>query len=164
MAIDKGHIDAMYNLAVLYKDQNKYELAEKYYLMAIDKGQVNAMYNLAILYKKQDKYKLTVKYYLMAALHYDINARNKINEMLDKNFDIRLAIKAESFLNEKNTQKMNYILVYFYENQKTNFNGRLVENMDCVDCQKLSTVLFLKCCHPICIECFNNKNLCKICR
>ena len=35
--IEKGDVDAIFRLAKLYDKQEKYELAEKYYLMAIEK-------------------------------------------------------------------------------------------------------------------------------
>ena len=67
-AIKNGDVSAMYNLAVLYQQENaNYQKAEKYYLKAIDKGDGMAMYNLALLYEKESKdYKKAEKYYLMA--------------------------------------------------------------------------------------------------
>ena len=50
----------------MYNNQEKYDLAEKYYLMAIDKGHEDAMYNLGNLYNNQEKYELAEKYWLMA--------------------------------------------------------------------------------------------------
>lgn len=43
MAIKKGNSIALYNLANLYENQNRHELAEKYYLMAIEKGDIDAI-------------------------------------------------------------------------------------------------------------------------
>ena len=58
MAIEKGHVKAIYNLAVLYKEEFKdYKKAEEYYLMAIEKGNVDALNNLAWLYFIQKKNK-----------------------------------------------------------------------------------------------------------
>ena len=54
------------NIGIIYDNQEKYDLAEKYYLMAIDKGYENAMCNLGFLYYNQEKYDLAEKYYLMA--------------------------------------------------------------------------------------------------
>ena len=42
--------DLMNNLAILYNNQNKPELAEKYYLQAIEKGHIEAMNNLTLIY------------------------------------------------------------------------------------------------------------------
>ncbi len=69
MASEKGDPDAMFFLALLYKNENKdCELAEKYYLMAIEKGHINSMFSLALLYKNEKKnHELAEKYYLIAA-------------------------------------------------------------------------------------------------
>jgi TPR repeat protein len=56
----------MNNLGLLYDKQNKFELAEKYYLMAVEKGDLNAIYNLGSFYEIQNKFYLAEKYYLMA--------------------------------------------------------------------------------------------------
>ena len=51
MAVEKGDVSAMYNLALLYKNMKKdIVTAEKYYLMAAEKGEALAMGNLAHLY------------------------------------------------------------------------------------------------------------------
>ena len=45
--------DAMRNLASLYKNQNKYELSEKYYKESIADGSETALNDLAVLYHEQ---------------------------------------------------------------------------------------------------------------
>ncbi len=50
LAIEKGHVWALNNLANLYSNQGKNAEAEKFYGQAIEKGHVNALNNLAILY------------------------------------------------------------------------------------------------------------------
>ena len=65
-AIEKGHVGAMYNLALLYKNTNRQEESEKYYLKAIEKGNVGAMNNLAVLYKDMNRQEEAEKYYLKA--------------------------------------------------------------------------------------------------
>jgi TPR repeat protein len=42
----------MNNLGLLYKNQNKFDLAEKYYQLAIEKGNSVAIDNLKILKNK----------------------------------------------------------------------------------------------------------------
>jgi TPR repeat protein/DNA-binding transcriptional ArsR family regulator len=68
MAVEKGHTDAMNNLALLYHSEYKdYQNAEKYYRMAVAKGDTKAMYNLALLYADEYKnYQKAEKYYRMA--------------------------------------------------------------------------------------------------
>lgn len=63
---DKGYLEGMYNLAILYQEQGKFEQAEHYYLMAAEKGDVRAMHNVATLYSLQGKLEQAEYYYLMA--------------------------------------------------------------------------------------------------
>jgi len=63
---EKGYPEAMSNVALLYKQQNKYEHAEQYYLKANEKGFSGAMFGLANLYNDQEKYDEAERYYLMA--------------------------------------------------------------------------------------------------
>ena len=67
MAIQKGHIGAMNNLAYYYQYIEKnYTEMKKYYHMAIDNGQIMAAYNLGYYYETVEKnYKLMKEYYLM---------------------------------------------------------------------------------------------------
>jgi TPR repeat protein len=73
-AIEKGDVNALNNLAVLYNNQGKTEAAEQYYLQAIEKGHVNALNNLAVLYSNQDKSESAEKYYLQAIEKGHVNA------------------------------------------------------------------------------------------
>jgi TPR repeat protein len=67
MAIAKGSIDAMYNLGLLYRNQEEYDKAIEYYKMAIKEGNhVVAMNNLGLLYDNQGEYNKAIKYYEMA--------------------------------------------------------------------------------------------------
>ncbi|MFN8358041.1 MAG: tetratricopeptide repeat protein [Spirosomataceae bacterium] len=65
-AIEKGHVGALFNLALLYDYQSKADLAEQYYLQTIKKGNVRALNNLAILYDNEGKADLAEQYYLQA--------------------------------------------------------------------------------------------------
>lgn len=68
LAIRKGHVGAMNNLAVLYKNEFKsYEKAQKCYYMAFQKGYVSAMFNLARLYQNElNSYEKAKACYLIA--------------------------------------------------------------------------------------------------
>ncbi|TAH05868.1 MAG: hypothetical protein EAZ16_01170, partial [Sphingobacteriales bacterium] len=55
LAIEKGHIEALNNLAVLYGNQGKLAEAKRYWDSAIEKGNINALNNLAIIYYNQGK-------------------------------------------------------------------------------------------------------------
>ena len=82
--IETGDSQAMYNLAVLYKNQNKLDLAEKYYLLAVEQKYPHAMYNLAVLYEKQNKLDLAEKYYLLAVERKYLKAMNNLAVLYEK--------------------------------------------------------------------------------
>jgi TPR repeat protein len=77
-SIEKGNIDALYNLAIIYHDQQKYIEAEGYYLRAIEKGNIEALNNLAFLYQDQQKYVEAEAYYLQAIEKGNIEALNNL--------------------------------------------------------------------------------------
>ncbi|MBK8622697.1 MAG: tetratricopeptide repeat protein [Saprospiraceae bacterium] len=66
LAIEKGDVDALNNLALLYANQGREADAEKYYFLAIEKGSVSALYNLALLYYNQGREADAEKNYLLA--------------------------------------------------------------------------------------------------
>jgi TPR repeat protein len=74
LAIEKGEINALNNLGLLYAYQGKETDAEKYYLLAIEKGHIDASSNLGLLYKNQGKETEAEKYWLLAIEKGDINA------------------------------------------------------------------------------------------
>jgi tetratricopeptide (TPR) repeat protein len=78
MAIEKGHINAIYNLGYMYKELKKYDHTERYYLMAIEKGHISAMHSLGCMYKELKKYDQAERYYLMAIEKGNINAMHNL--------------------------------------------------------------------------------------
>lgn len=76
MAINQGHLNVSFNLALLYQSQYKdYDLAIKYYLISINQGDSKSMFNLARLYHTEYKdYALAEKYYLMSIDYGESNA------------------------------------------------------------------------------------------
>jgi NACHT domain/Tetratricopeptide repeat len=79
LAIEKGNVEALYNLGRLYHIQSKEKDAEKYYLLAIEKEHITALNNLAVLYNNQGKEKEAEKYYLLAIEKGNINALNNLS-------------------------------------------------------------------------------------
>ena len=75
----------MNNLAVLYQDQNKFDLAEKYYLLSIENKNIDSINNLAMLYKDQNKFDLAEKYYLLSIENKNINSINNLSKKIIKN-------------------------------------------------------------------------------
>lgn len=67
MAINKGHVDAMYNLGLYYDNiEHNYDMMEKYFLMAVEYGNIEAMYALGHYYRDKHNNELMKKYLLMA--------------------------------------------------------------------------------------------------
>ena len=59
-AIDKGHVNSMVQLAIIYEDNKKYQNLPKaieLYQQAVDKGHVDSMYYLAAIYKDNEEYR-----------------------------------------------------------------------------------------------------------
>jgi len=83
-------------LGLVYKKQEKYKLAEKYYLQVIEKGGDKtsmAMSNLGNLYSNQKEYDLAEKYYLQAAEKEETNAMFNLGMLYDERKDYDLAEK-----------------------------------------------------------------------
>ena len=70
--------ESMCSLGLLYEDQKKYGLAEKYYLMAAKYENDDAMFYLGLLYSSQEKYQLAEKYYLMAIKYNNSSAMTSL--------------------------------------------------------------------------------------
>ncbi|WP_324172393.1 tetratricopeptide repeat protein [Sulfurimonas sp.] len=66
-AIQKGDVDAINNLAILYKEQKDYPNAIKWYKKAIKKGHIDARKSLGLLYHQQ-KDKLNSATYMMGMI------------------------------------------------------------------------------------------------
>ena len=84
MATKGNNSNAMVVLGLLYYDQEKFDLAEEYYLMAIEDNNSLAMYNLGLFYKNQNEIKLARKYLEMAFNSGDINAKVLLDELNNK--------------------------------------------------------------------------------
>ena len=93
MAADNGNIDAQNNLGVLYEEENKLELAEKYYKMAADKNNFDACYNLGIFYENQDKFELAEKYLKICADNGGISSQYYLACMYEEEGKLNLAAK-----------------------------------------------------------------------
>ncbi|MCP9768385.1 ArsR family transcriptional regulator [Lacihabitans sp. LS3-19] len=104
-AINKGHINSLFNLANLYDEQGKNEDAEKYYLKAINKGHISALFNLALHYKNQGKNEEAEKYYLEAIYKGNIQSLNNLANLfyfLNKNKQKALEYIQKAFERENN--------------------------------------------------------------
>lgn len=61
LAVDRGCINANFNLANLYSNLGKYDLAIEYYQMAADKGYLSAWAPIASIYMKGKQYSKAIK-------------------------------------------------------------------------------------------------------
>jgi TPR repeat protein len=120
LAIEKGHINAPYNLANLYLDQGKEREAEQYYLICCENGNVNALFNLATLYKQQGKEKEAEKYYLIAGEKGDTGSLFNLAILYNNQGKSKEAEKYYLIAIEKQhvNSLHNLTLLYFSENRK----------------------------------------------
>ena len=94
LAIEKGVISSLNNLANLYYDQGKAKQAEKYYLLAIEKGDLTALNNLANLYYNQGNAEQAEKYYLLAI---EKGVKEALNNLANLYYDQGKAKQAEKY-------------------------------------------------------------------
>jgi len=103
-AIEKGEINALFNLANLYNEQGKMDVAEKYYLLAIEKGYTYALNNLANLFSKQGKEGESEKYYLQAIRNGYIKSSYNLAVLYYKTY-------------QKPKEALNYVRDYYEKKQ-----------------------------------------------
>jgi len=96
-AVEKGDSYAMIILASTFKRDNKYDLAEKYYVMALNKGNNSAHYFLGSIYKANKKWDLAIKHFMESsklgidkALYKIDNIFYKINKRESKDNAIKI--------------------------------------------------------------------------
>ena len=118
-AIEKGNIDALYNLAILYDDDQQLTEAETYYLKAIEKGNIDAINNLAVLYKNQQKLTEAESHYLKAIEKGNIDAINNL-AVLYKNQ--QKLTEAENYyikaIEKGNIDALNNLAILYEDQQK----------------------------------------------
>jgi TPR repeat protein len=99
IAIEYGHVKAMYNLGYYYEFVKKnYIEAKKYYMMAIEKNDLKAIYGLAVYYNNiEQNYEQAKKYCLMSIEcgYHDATVllthiNTNINNYLRENFLIKI--------------------------------------------------------------------------
>ena len=118
LAIEKGHVGAMFNIAILYANQERKEEAERYYLLAVEKGYVSAMFNLAILYVNQERKEEAEKYYLLAIEKEHVSALNNLAHLYENQKRKEEAERYYLLAIEKGDVNAMFNLAHLYENQK----------------------------------------------
>ena len=118
MAIDKGDISSINNLAYFFEEQKDYDNMIKYYLMAIDKGNDDAMQNLGYYYEKKEDYDNMMKYYLMAIDKGKSGAMHNLGYYYEQKEDYDNMIKYYLMAIEKGHNGAMNNLGYYYKEQK----------------------------------------------
>ena len=81
---DKGSIEAMNDLGVIYDSQKRYELAIKMFLKAAENGDEDAVLNIGLMYEDRDMYNEAKEWYKKFAELGNQKALKKYNELKDK--------------------------------------------------------------------------------
>ena len=161
LAIDRGSINAMFNLGHYYYECNDYDKMLKYYLMAIELGDIDTMYDLSIYYQSIKDFDNMRKYYLMA-----LEETEKPNHAVimvnngERDFDL-FVLKEELDKIEnkpiyliKKLQKISCIKdIMIFENKKNLFRT-LNYIVECGICYETKLHVDLFCGHVCCITCY----------
>lgn len=115
LAIEKGVVKALFDLANLYQSQEKYTEAEKYYLLAIEKGNIDTN-NLAVLYNKLHNYTEAEKYFLLAIENGNTIALNNLAILFSNQENYTEAEKYYLLAIEKgNINALSNLAVMYYQ-------------------------------------------------
>lgn len=146
MAIEKGHIYSMLQLASYYYGSDLIDLMKKYYKMAIDKGDTQAMMELAEYYlEDENNYEKMEKYYIMALDADDKIAMDRLVEYYNTHcmyFEVmRLYINYIHIINDREAVIYNIIEVFkfkLYRGKEKEF-AELLNKFEVSDGDKLFT-------------------------
>lgn len=167
LAINQTYSNALYNLANVYEQQHKLDLAEEYYLKAIDNKHIIALNNIGFLYNKQNKFNLAEKYYLLAIEQGHVialnnlcnklmNHRLKLYHLLTNNSNLNIPIVVTK-IKELGLENDREILIF---KNKKNMMAKYDECMICTDDTKL---IPRECSHYYCCNCYIKLDKCAIC-
>ncbi len=122
MAIERGSEDTIIGLALLYDNENNFELAEKYYLMAVERDNVDAIEKLAELYYKENKFDLAEELCIKAIAKGSTDAIYNLAYLYHQNSDFILAEKYYLMAVEKGNSSAMFNLAYIYQNEYNNLD------------------------------------------
>ena len=82
----------MLDLGNIYKDVEKYEMAEKYYLIAAEKNNTVSLYNIGCIYKICQNILTAIKYFLLAIENGCVNSMKKLGKLYKEinNYDLAI--------------------------------------------------------------------------
>lgn len=161
MAIDYGDISAIIDLGFYYQNIKNYEEMKKYYLTAIEKGSSDAMHRIGYYYETSENYDKMTEYYSMGSNIGNKKCIDRINWILERRFDLTLALSGYNNLSHYNMATLNNILCQFNKVNPDLINNAMYE-IECIICYKFDKCVFFKCGHAICINCYG-KHPCRLC-
>lgn len=154
MSIEKNNVNAMYNLANYYYEQEKYLLAEKYYLTILAQTPDPEIYfHLGCVYEQLNNYAQAEKYYILN------NMDNILFKFYLKNKNIR------AFILEKNNMFCSKYDKHTRQNFYNTFplvkNLKFAQTIDspCVDCSNNTTTYKYYDGKYYCDICYVSKNI-----
>jgi hypothetical protein len=161
LAIERGSVNAMFNLGHYYYECNNYKEMLKFYLMAIETGDIDTMYDLAIYYQNIKDFDNMRKYYLMA-LEESEKSDHAVIMVNDGERDFDLFILKDEL--DKIENKPHYLLkklqkiscikeIMIFENKKKLF-GTFNYILECGICYETKLNIDLYCGHVCCITCY----------
>lgn len=131
LAIEKGKVHSIHNLAFLYDIQKKYKLAEKYYLEAISHNNNDSINNLALLYADLNKIDKAEEYYLKAIQeNVDVAFNNLSILYLEQNVKKEKALEYILHYNSlKNDNKSRFleIIILIWNGKFDNLENRIID-------------------------------------
>ena len=171
---------AIISLAKIYYEQNKLNLAEKYYVKALANGDRYALESLGDIYEKTNRYKAAEIYYL-DALKYNYHdglipklksVRQKIKELdkknkIDKrkeNMEIFSALTKipspdKTVIDRMNKMKADSKEIRIFANKINNAS----KNGECQMCNIQKLLLQKECTDWLCQDCYIKYDICPIC-
>jgi TPR repeat protein len=164
LAAEKGNLNAIMRL-INYFECTEIDLRqkEKYLIMAIEKNDINSYRKLLLSYIEMKDYDRFKEFFLKYPHLYNNEIIYEFNNILFNNFDFEIAVESYSYLDERNLHRLNEIMCQLMK-MKNHVHSNLSQVMtqiDCTQCHKVSECVFLKCGHPVCYQCYNQK--CGIC-
>ena len=167
MAIEKHKcVSSMVNIANHYCDvEHDYENAEKYYLMGVAENCELAIVNLASMYNELERYNEMMNLFLLAIEKYNNKeSQNHINKhffSILEHIDIDIIKRCHSYLSKYNINKLNKKIEKATRNKKL---AKLSDVDECCICLEEKDIVYYKCKHGACIDCYKKVDKCSLCR
>ena len=175
MAINLKHRSATYNLGHYYQNIEDFSMMVYYYNLALDLGDTDAGLFLIKFYEDIDEDEEEIDYKNLIECYYKMiklgitKYIKKLNAILHQNFNLIDGIKYYNLLDHCNLNKLNkmtssYFIIKNHLEQNPNLENTLYKSNECFICYEFQPVVFMKCTHYVCFECYSNIIKCPFCR